>query len=56
MPIKQEIIAQIDRALRFYEDYRKRAKYDDLSDLGEDVHEEVATIVAATLRRLAPDN
>jgi hypothetical protein len=56
MLIKQEIIAQIDRALRLYEDYRKRAKYDDLSDLGESVHEEVATIVAATLRRLAPDN
>lgn len=56
MLIKQEIIGQIDRALRLYEEHRRRSKYDDLSDLGTDVHEEVATIVSATIRRLAPDN
>ncbi len=53
---KQEIIAQIDRAVMLYEEKRKQAKYDDLSDIGEDVYEEVGTIVAATLQRLAPDN
>jgi hypothetical protein len=56
MPIKQEIIVQIDRAIRLYEEHRKRSQYDDLSDLGADVHHEVGTIVAATLVRLAPEN
>lgn len=54
MPLKQEIIAQIDRALTLYSEHRRRSQYGDLSDLGGDVHEEVDTIVAATIDRLAP--
>lgn len=54
MPSKQEIIEQIDRALRLYEEHSKRSKYDDLSDLGTDVHQEVSAIVSATIDRLAP--
>jgi hypothetical protein len=56
MPIKQEIIAQIDRAVNLYNEHRTRSKYDDLSDLGSDIHMEVAVIVSATIERLAPDN
>ena len=54
MPIKQEIVAQIDRALKLYDEHRKRARFDDLSDLGTSIHEEIDTIVAATIERLAP--
>lgn len=51
---KQKIIKQIDRAIKLYEDYRARSKYDDLSDLGDGIHTEVNTIVRATIDRLAP--
>ena len=54
MPIKEEIIAQIDRALKLYNEHRERAQYDDLSDLGKDTHEEVKAIVGGTIDRLAP--
>lgn len=54
MPVKQEIVAQIDRALTLYGEHRRRSKDDDLSDLGKDIHEEVDAIVAATIDRLAP--
>jgi len=50
----QEIIKQIDRAIKLYNDYRARSKYDDLSDLGDGIHTEVSTIVRATIDRLAP--
>jgi hypothetical protein len=56
MLIKQEIIRQIDRAIGFYENQRNHSQYDDLSDLGPDMYEEVATIISATIERLAPDN
>jgi hypothetical protein len=52
--VKQEILAQIDRALTLYAEHRRRSQYDDLSDLGRDVHEEVDAIVGATIERLAP--
>lgn len=52
MENKQDIIRQIDRAIRLYDEHRERARFDDLSDLG--VHEEVNAIVSATLTRLAP--
>ena len=51
---KQEIIAQIDRALKLHDEHRARSRFGDLSDLGTDVSEEVSTIVTATLERLAP--
>ena len=51
--MKQEIIAQIDRAIRLYEAHRDRSAFDDLSDLGHDIYVEVNTIVSATLARLA---
>jgi uncharacterized protein (DUF2164 family) len=54
VPVKQEIIVQIDRALKLYDEHRTRARYGDLSDLGPEVHNEVETIVAATIERLAP--
>ena len=54
MPLKQEIVAQIDRSLQLYGEHRARSKYDDLSDLGKDLHEEIKVIVAATIDRLAP--
>lgn len=50
----KEIVGQIDRALKLYPEHRARAKYDDLSDLGSDVHAEVETVVAATIERVAP--
>jgi len=53
MPIKQDIITQIDRALRLYDEHRARARFDDLSDLGH-VHEEADTIVSAPIKRLPP--
>lgn len=56
MPVTEEIVKQIDRALTLYSDYRSRAQYDDLSDLGDEIHEEVKTIVGATIDRLAPPN
>jgi len=49
-----EIIKQIDRAIKLYDDYRARSKYNDLSDLGDGIHTEVKTIVSATIDRLAP--
>lgn len=54
MPIKQEIIKQIDRALAIHDQHRARSQYDDLSDLGEGIHAEVNAIVTATIDRLAP--
>jgi hypothetical protein len=54
VPVKQEIIAQIDRALKLYNEHRTRAGFGDLSDLGTLVYEEVNTIVTATIERLAP--
>ena len=54
MPVKHEIVAQIDRALKLYDEHRQRSKYDDLSDLGEDIHQEIKAIVTATIERLAP--
>lgn len=54
MPVKQEIVAQIDRALKLYGEHRARAEYDDLSDLGQDIHEEVKTVVTATIDRISP--
>ena len=51
---KQKIIKQIDRAIKLYDDYRARSKYDDLSDLRDGIHTEVSTIVRATIDRLAP--
>jgi hypothetical protein len=54
MPDSKEVIAQIDRALKLYQDYRCKSEYNDLSDLGNDVHVEVETIVSATIDRLAP--
>jgi hypothetical protein len=54
MPIKQEIIKQIDRALAIHDQHRARSQYDDLSDLGEGIHAEVSAIVTATIDRLAP--
>ncbi len=49
-----EIIKQIDRAIKLYDDYRARSKYNDLSDHGNGIHTEVSTIVRATIDRLAP--
>jgi hypothetical protein len=54
MPIKQEIIKQIDQALAIHDQHRTRSQYDDLSDLGEGIHAEVNAIVTATIDRLAP--
>jgi hypothetical protein len=54
MTTTTEAINQIDRAINLYQEYRAHAKYDDLSDLGHDIHSEVKTIVRATLDRLAP--
>jgi hypothetical protein len=54
MASPKEIVEQIDRALKLYADHRARAKHDDLSDLGRDVHAEVETVVAATIERVAP--
>ncbi|MDP3720328.1 MAG: hypothetical protein Q8T13_21405 [Acidobacteriota bacterium] len=54
MPDQKEVIAQIDRALKLYQDHRSKARFNDLSDLGSDVHVEVETIVSATIDRLAP--
>jgi len=54
MPITQEIIQQIDRALKLYDKHRARSKYDDLSDLCGGIHTEVKTIVVATIDRLSP--
>lgn len=54
MPDQKEVIAQIDRALKLYQDHRSKAQFNDLSDLGSDVHVEVETIVSATIDRLAP--
>ena len=51
---KQEILKQIDAALELWSTYRAKAKYDDLSDLGDPLYAEVDTILAATLDRLAP--
>ena len=53
MPDRSDIVAQIDRALR-YDDHRRRGQFDDLSDLGSDVHHEVKTVVSGTIERLAP--
>ncbi len=50
----QKIIKQIDRAIKLYDDYRSRSKFNDLSDLGDGIHTEVRTIVRATIDRLAP--
>ena len=49
---KEEIIKQIDWAIKFYAEHRQ--KCDDLSDLERGVSQEVRTIVSATLQRLAP--
>jgi hypothetical protein len=54
VPIKEQVVAQIDRALKIYNEHRARSSHDDLSDLGNDVHREVETIVSATIDRLAP--
>jgi uncharacterized protein (DUF2164 family) len=54
VPVKHEIIKQIDRALKLHNEHRARSKYGDLSDLGTDAAEEVSTIVTATIERLAP--
>ncbi len=54
MPIKQDIIKQIDRAISIYEQHKTRSKYDDLSDLGNGIHAEVSAILTATIDRLAP--
>ena len=54
MPVKQEVIAQIDRALKLYEERREHSQFDDLSDLSTGVHDEINSIVLATLERLAP--
>ena len=54
MSAASEIIVQIDRALKLYEEHRARSRHGDLSDLGNDVHEEVKAVVGATIDRLAP--
>ncbi len=54
MTTKSEAIQQIDRAINLYQEYRSRAEYDDLSDLGHQIYSEVKTIVTATLDRVAP--
>ena len=54
MPSREEVIKQIDRALALYKEHRTRAKYDDLSDLGEDIHAEVKAILSGTIDRIAP--
>jgi hypothetical protein len=48
------VIEQIDRALNLYAEHRGRSKYDSLSDLGQSVHAEIETVVAATIERVAP--
>ncbi len=54
MTSKQGILDQIDRALAIYYEHKERARYKDLSDLGDDVHMEVRMVLGATLDRLAP--
>jgi hypothetical protein len=49
-------LEQIDRALELYASFLPKAKYQDLSDLKDGVYEEVRTIMASTLLRLAPGN
>lgn len=53
MPTKEESLSQIERALKLYDEYRRRGRYDDLSDHGSDVHHEVKAVVSGTLDRLA---
>lgn len=48
------LIDQIDQALQTYASYRASAKYDDLSDLQNEIKNEVLTLLAATIDRIAP--
>ena len=54
MESTQEILKQIDAALELWSTHRAKAEHSDLSDLGQALHVEVDTILAATLDRLAP--
>lgn len=48
------LIEQIGQALNAHADYRRSAKYDDLSDLKREVKNEVITLLAATIERCSP--
>ncbi|MCB4791851.1 MAG: hypothetical protein LHV68_08185 [Elusimicrobia bacterium] len=50
----KKIIDEISSLLLFYEEYRKKAKYDDLSDLEDAVKTEVRVRLTSCLTRIAP--
>lgn len=50
----QTVLNQIDVALERYNNLRSRSKYDDYSDQPGNEINEVLTILAATIDRLAP--
>jgi hypothetical protein len=55
MTVKADALNQIDAALELWAQHRKAARYDDLSDLADRaVHQEVDTVLGATIERLAP--
>lgn len=50
----ERLIGQIDQALKTHAEHKAVAKYDDLSDLKREVKNEVITLLAATIERVAP--
>ena len=52
--LKDDAIAQIDRALALYQQLRGKSQYDDISDLEAKDQDRVRTAMSATLTRLAP--
>jgi len=51
---QQVILDQIDVALRRFAEAKRRSKYDDLSDLPNDLKNEIITVLSTTIDRLAP--
>lgn len=51
---QDRVLAQIDAAVKRYEDARARSKYDDCSDLPDNEVAELVSLLAATLKRVSP--
>ncbi|MDD4894775.1 MAG: hypothetical protein PHW54_05630 [Candidatus Omnitrophica bacterium] len=52
----QKIIKEIDTLISYYDDVRRRSKYDDLSDLEDPIQAEVRARLGSCIDRLAPHN